>query len=94
MPNEIMHIKKEGSCVNYDASDDVPHTESTWKSKPAPEIDVLRPSTWCQPDVPRPTTKYECECGNEKFTAHYKAGGYETSIVCLGCGNAYIVHEG
>ena len=82
--------KAEGDCIRYD-KDSGEDTEVFV----APAIEVLGDN--CDigyHDIPRPTTQYICRCGCKSFSAHYVAGGYETSVFCTECGKGYVVHEG
>ena len=83
-------IKAEGTATPFDK--DGPQ----WSDPPSPppEIKILavRKDSWYV--APDPTTKYVCQCGSDKFTVHYRDGGYETSVRCTSCDEAYTVHEG
>ena len=82
-------IKAEGSSAPFDESCTV-----MIEMYEPPEFEILGPEEdWCSYN-PNPTTQYVCQCGSKNFTVHYQAGGYETSVICTECQEAYIVHEG
>ena len=80
-------IKKEGDEVSLDP---LYRDRENIKFTP-PIIKVLENMYY---ESPNPTTQYECKCGSREFTVHYKAGGYETSVKCVKCSEAHVVHEG
>lgn len=84
---DLAPIKAEGSKAPYDEFSG--RMDATPKS--VPETQVLEKPLYCGPT---PTTKYLCECGSDQFKVYFAAGQYETSVRCLKCDEAYIVHEG
>ena len=91
----LAQIKAEGRCRIYDKNDDVASLYDFESIKiDAPEFKILDNNEGYHSYGPAPTTQYVCHCGSKDFTVHYQSGGYETSIICLKCKEAYIVHEG